>query len=70
MAKKDRIIGKIIEELPNLQYRVEIEGGIIIRCYTAGKLKIANIRLIVGDMVEINYDPSQGGKIGRIVWRK
>lgn len=69
MKSKGNTTGHILEELPNQQFKVEIESGRIIRCYTAGKMKLQQIKCMLGDKVEVAFDPSLGGDIGRITWR-
>lgn len=70
MKKKENVkVGIILEELPNVQYKVKLEGGRIIRAYLAGKLKIQKIKVMLNDKVEVIFDPSLGGDIGRIIWR-
>jgi translation initiation factor IF-1 len=60
--------GKIIEVLPEGNYRVERPSGAVIRCYTAGKMRLNHIRCQIGDTVEIKI-PEQG-EIGTVVRRK
>lgn len=57
-------IGRVIETLPSLQYRVQI-GDKIIRCHAAGKMVMNKIRVIVGDRVSVLVS----GEIGRITRR-
>ena len=59
--------GKVIEALPNTLFRVELDGGQVILCTIAGKLRIHRIRIIPGDTVTIIPDPY--GPKGRIVFR-
>lgn len=60
----------MIDLLPNLTYRVKLqEGGREVICYCAGKMKLAKIKLIIGDMVEVVLDPYNGNATNRIVWR-
>lgn len=59
--------GKVLEALPNGQFKVEVDGkeG---RYYSSGKIRIKKIKIVVGDTVEVVI-PEQG-EIGRIIWRK
>lgn len=66
--KKPKHQGVVIESLPNLQFRVELQDGRILRCYTGGKVRLSKVKILVGDRVEIEHDESMG-QIGRIVWR-
>lgn len=68
MKNENKKIGIILEALPNMQFKVDLDGKII-RCYLGGKMKTRNITVGVGDKVELIYDPSLGGEIGRITWR-
>jgi translation initiation factor IF-1 len=71
MSKKDDLIeltGKVTEVLPNNMFRVFLETGNTIVCYTNGRLRQNKIKIILGDNVrtEISvYDLSKG----RITYR-
>lgn len=71
MSKKDDLIeltGKVTEVLPNNMFRVTLETGSTIVCYTNGRLRQNKIKIILGDNVrtEISvYDLSKG----RITYR-
>ncbi len=69
MKNQNTIMGTVLEALPNLEYRVQFEDGKVIRCYQAGKMKKAKIRIVIGDSVEVVHTPEMG-EIGRIVWRR
>lgn len=70
MAKKsNNPMGIIIECLPNLTYRVELEDGKTYIAYMAGKMKVARIHLQIGDRVEVVLDPLGGKATNRIIWR-
>ena len=62
--------GEVIEVLPNAMFRIQIEGfekpviGII-----SGKMRMHNIKLLLGDNVEIEISPYDLTK-GRIRRRK
>lgn len=69
------VSGKVLESLPNTQFRVEItkasnEGlvGQVILCHLAGKLRMHYIRILPGDEVKIQISPYDLTK-GRIVYR-
>ena len=72
LAKEDVIAmeGEVIEVLPNAMFRIQIEGfdkpvmGII-----SGKMRMHNIKLLLGDNVEIEFSPYDLTK-GRIRRRK
>lgn len=70
MSKQNVIeqIGTIIENLSNSMFRVELENGVEIICHISGKIRINNIRLMVGDNVKVEMSPYDVTK-GRIVTR-
>ncbi len=60
--------GVIEEALPNILFRVTLtESGELILAYLAGKMRLHRIKVLVGDRVMVQIDPT-GGK-GRIVRR-
>jgi translation initiation factor IF-1 len=72
MSKNDGLIeleGHIIEVLPNQTFKVEIDNGHTIVCYTSGRLRQNRIRLVLGDNVKIEMTPYDTSK-GRITYRK
>lgn len=70
MAKQQAIIqeGTIVEVLPSSFFNVELENGFIIRCTISGKMRMNNIRLIMGDKVKIEMSPYDLHN-GRIFYR-
>ena len=71
MAKNNEIIemeGKIVDVLPNQMYKVELENGHNVICYTAGKMRKFRIRLVAGDKVKLEMTPYDLDK-GRITFR-
>ena len=70
MAKEEKVVleGKILDVLPDGQYRVEIEGGHRILGYTSGRMRRSNIRIVIGDIVTIETSPYDLNR-GRITWR-
>lgn len=69
MADSDRIRGQVIDLLPNLTYRVKLADGREKICYCAGKIKLAKIKIMIGDNVDVVLDPYDGKATNRIVWR-
>lgn len=77
MAEENiEVIGKVLENLPNTQFRVEIgktapEGlaGKVILCHLAGRLRMNYIRILPGDNVRLQISPYDLTK-GRIVYRE
>jgi len=71
MAKDKDILeleGEIVEVLPNQMFKVELENGHIVTCYTGGKMRQFRIRLVQGDRVKIEMTPYDLTK-GRITYR-
>ena len=71
MASQKEVIklaGKIIESLPNTQFRVELENGHNIIAHMSGKMRKNFIRLVPGDRVEVELTPYDLTK-GRISFR-
>ena len=60
--------GIITEVLPNQMFKVELENGHIVTCYTGGKMRRFRIRLVLGDKVKIEMTPYDLDK-GRITFR-
>jgi translation initiation factor IF-1 len=60
--------GEIIEVLPNQTFKVDLDQGHMVLCYTAGKLKQHKIRLVLGDRVRVEMTPYDLSK-GRITFR-
>ena len=69
MAKEEKVQleGSIVDNLPDGQYTVEVEGGHRILGYTSGKMRKFNIRILVGDRVTIETSPYDLNR-GRITW--
>jgi translation initiation factor IF-1 len=61
--------GKVIESLPNANFRVLLEDGKEALCHVAGKLRIYKIKILPGDEVEVELSPYDE-KRGRIIRRK
>ena len=71
MASQKEVIkltGKVVESLPNTQFRVELENGHIIIAHMSGKMRKNYIRLVPGDKVEVELTPYDLTK-GRISFR-
>lgn len=51
MSKNDVIEaeGKVIECLPNANFKVKLSNGYVITAYISGKLRLNYIRIIEGD---------------------
>ena len=59
--------GKVLDCLPNLQYKVELADGRVVRAYLAGKMKMNKIKVIIGDKVSVEIPET--GEIYRLVHR-
>lgn len=69
MSKKERIVkGRVLEALPELKYKVELEDGQEILAYLAGRLRINFIKVIPGDYVLVELSPYDTTR-GRIIKR-
>ena len=63
-----RVKGKVVEALPNTQFRIELENGHTIIGHISGKMRRHYIRLVPEDKVEVEMSPYDLTK-GRIVYR-
>lgn len=70
MAKDDviEIDGKVIEALPNANFRVELENKHVVLCRLSGKMRMNYIRIMLGDTVKVELTPYSLDK-GRITFR-
>ena len=60
--------GRVIECLPNANFKVRLANGHVITAYISGKLRLNYIRIIEGDNVKLEISPYDLTK-GRITWR-
>lgn len=70
MTKEDIITstGRVIELLPNALFKIELDNGLTILGHLAGRLRVNNINLILGDIVDLEisvYDTTKA----RITYR-
>ena len=69
---KDNIIemeGKVLEDLPNTQFIVQLENEHQVLAHVSGKIRMNNIRILPGDRVTVElstYDLTRG----RITYRR
>ena len=61
--------GKIVEALPNAQFRVELENGHVVLAYLSGKMRRNYIRVFLGDQVRVDMSPYDLTR-GRITYRR
>lgn len=71
MAKQDdtiTLVGKVVECLPAAKFRVELTGGTKILGHISGRMRQAEITVLLGDSVTMELSPYDLSK-GRIVRR-
>ena len=71
MTKEDtiKINGSILELLPNMNFRVKLENGREVMAHLCGKMRMKNIRVLVGDEVTVEMSPYDLSK-ARIIYRQ
>ncbi|MFI5334707.1 MAG: translation initiation factor IF-1 [Chlamydiales bacterium] len=71
MPKEDtiKVDGKIEELLPNMTFRVVLENGVRVFAHLCGKMRMRNIRVLVGDVVTVEMSPYDLSK-ARIIYRQ
>ncbi|CCB86939.1 MULTISPECIES: translation initiation factor IF-1 [Parachlamydia] len=71
MPKEDtlKLEGTVEELLPNMTFRVTLENGLVVIAHLCGKMRMKNIRVLVGDKVNVEMSPYDLTK-GRIVFRQ
>jgi translation initiation factor IF-1 len=71
MGKEDsvRLDGMVEELLPNMTFRVLLQNGIRVTAYLCGKMRMKNIRVLVGDTVTVEMSPYDLTK-ARIIYRQ
>lgn len=59
MTKEDtlKLDGLVEELLPNMTFRVKLQNGMMVNAHLCGKMRIRNIRVLVGDKVTIEMSP-------------
>jgi len=70
MPKDDimRIEGRVTDVLPNTTFKVELPNKMVLICHLSGKMRKNNIRVLMGDKVDVElstYDLTKG----RIAYR-
>ena len=64
-----KIDGKVIDVLPNAMFRVTTDAGTTITGYVSGKMRQHDIKILLGDTVEVEFSPYDLSK-GRIIRRR
>ena len=60
--------GRVLETLPNANFRVELDSGEEIIAYLSGRMRRFRIRVLPGDRVQIEMTPYDKER-GRVVYR-
>ena len=71
MAKNEDLLkmsGTVTDVLPNAMFRVELETKHQITATLAGRLRQHNIRILLGDSVDVEMSPYDMNR-GRVVYR-
>ena len=70
MAKEEHIEmeGTVLENLPNTQFRVELDNKHVVIAHISGKMRKHYIRILRGDRVTVQLTPYDLTK-GRITFR-
>ena len=72
MAKKNDVIeveATVVENLPNAQFKVQLDNGVTILAHVSGKIRMNYIRILPGDKVTVEISPYHLTR-GRITFRK
>ena len=67
---KEKEMGVVIEALPNTLFKIELKKERrVMLGYLSGNMRLHRIRVMVGDMVEVEIDPYNQEK-GKIIRRQ
>lgn len=71
MGKEDviKMDGEVVDVLPNAMFRIKLTTGNLVMGYISGKMRQNDIKILLGDSVEIEFSPYDLTK-GRVVRRK
>ncbi|NBO23320.1 translation initiation factor IF-1 [bacterium] len=71
MTKEDviRMEGEVVDVLPNAMFRIKLTTGNLVMGYISGRMRQHDIKILLGDTVEIEFSPYDLTK-GRVVKRK
>ncbi|MBU0899788.1 translation initiation factor IF-1 [bacterium] len=71
MAKEEgiQVEGVVIEALPNVMFKVELENGHKVLAHISGKMRMNYIRILAGDKVTVELSPYDLSR-GRITYRR
>jgi len=65
--KAIRVLGTVVEKLPNAVFRVELQNGHEVLAHVSGKIRMRFIKVMAGDKVTIELSPYDLTR-GRITW--
>ena len=65
-GRGEPLIGRVIEPLPNVLYRVELENGHKVLAHPVGKARLQAVRILPGDRVQVELSATDPGR-GRIL---
>lgn len=70
MSSRDKIEveGTVVEALPGMMFRVELDNAQTVLAYLSGKMRKYYIRILLGDRVRVELSPYDLEK-GRITYR-
>ncbi len=70
MAKEGviEVEGEVLEALPNMTFKVQLENGHEILAHSSGKIRMHYIKILPGDKVKVELSPYDLNR-GRIVYR-
>jgi translation initiation factor IF-1 len=60
--------GTVLEALPNVMFKVELENGHVVLAHISGKMRMHYIKILQGDRVTLEMTPYDLEK-GRITYR-
>lgn len=71
MSKEEglKMDGKVIEVLPSAMFRITLENSSTVIGYISGRMRKHDIKILLGDTVEIEFSPYDLTK-GRITRRR
>ncbi len=61
------MIGRVVDKLPNAQFKVELENGHEVLAHLSGKMRTNYIRIMAGDKVTVELSPYDVTR-ARITW--
>lgn len=70
MAKEEaiKVVGKVLETLPNAMFKVELENKHQVLAHISGKMRMHFIKILPGDTVNVELSPYDLSR-GRITYR-